>query len=86
MSAPAATALASLLPGYGASGSALSFALPWQSLSYQTYFAQDTWQTTNRLTLTLGVRWEIPGVYKERYNRAVSFNPRGSVARPSHGQ
>ena len=67
--------LASLLLGYGASGSALSFALPWQSLDYQGYFGQDTWQATNKLTVTVGVRWEIPGVYKERYNRAVSFNP-----------
>jgi hypothetical protein len=65
--------LASLLLGFGSSGNALSFALPWQSLNYQGYFAQDTWQVTNKLTLTLGVRWEIPGVYKERYNRAASF-------------
>jgi len=64
-----------MLLGYGSTGSALSFALPWQSLNYQGYFAQDTWQTTNKLTVTVGVRWEIPGVYKERYNRAVSFNP-----------
>jgi hypothetical protein len=67
--------LASLLLGYGSSGNVLSFALPWQSLNYQAYFAQDTWQATNRLSVTLGVRWEIPGVYKERYNRAASFNP-----------
>ena len=67
--------LASMLLGYGASGTELSFALPWQSLNYQGYFAQDTWQVTNKLTLTYGVRWEIPGVYKERYNRAASFNP-----------
>jgi len=67
--------LASLLLGYGSSGNALSFALPWQSLNYQGYFAQDTWQATKKLTITAGVRWEIPGVYKERYNRAVSFNP-----------
>jgi hypothetical protein len=67
--------LASLLLGYGASGNVLSFALPWQSLNYQAYFAQDTWQVTNKLTITLGVRWEIPGVYKERYNRAASFDP-----------
>ena len=40
-----------------------------------SFFAQDTWQTTNKLTITFGVRWEIPGVYKERYNRAASFNP-----------
>jgi hypothetical protein len=67
--------LASLLLGYGSSGNALSFALPWQSLNYQGYFAQDTWEATNKLTITAGVRWEIPGVYKERYNRAASFNP-----------
>jgi hypothetical protein len=67
--------LASMLLGYGASGTEFSFALPWQSLNYQGYFAQDTWQVTNKLTLTYGVRWEIPGVYKERYNRAASFDP-----------
>ena len=67
--------LASMLLGLGSSGNVLSFGLPWQSLNYQGYFAQDSWQTTNKLTLTLGVRWEIPGVYKERYNRAASFNP-----------
>ena len=67
--------LASMLLGYGSSGSVLAFALPWQSLNYQGYFAQDTWQLTNKLTLNMGVRWEIPGVYKERYNRAASFDP-----------
>jgi hypothetical protein len=67
--------LASMLLGYGASGNELSFGLPYQSLSYQGYFAQDTWQVTPKFTLTLGVRWEIPGVYKERFNRAVSFDP-----------
>jgi len=67
--------LASALLGLGNSGSVLSFALPWQSVNYQGYFAQDTWALTNKLTLTLGVRWEIPGVYKERYNRAASFGP-----------
>ena len=67
--------LASMLLGYGASGTQLAFALPWQSLNYQAYFAQDTWQATKKLTLTYGVRWEIPGVYKERFNRGASFDP-----------
>ncbi|HXJ43088.1 MAG TPA: TonB-dependent receptor, partial [Bryobacteraceae bacterium] len=67
--------LASMMLGYGNAGTALSFALPWQSLNYQGYFAQDTWQVTTKLTVTAGVRWEIPGVYKERYNRGVSFDP-----------
>ena len=28
-----------------------------------------------RLTVTAGIRWEIPGVWRERYNRLASFNP-----------
>jgi hypothetical protein len=44
------------------------------TLYYQGYYATDTFQATKNLTLTLGVRWEIPGVYRERYNRQVTFN------------
>jgi hypothetical protein len=44
-------------------------------LYYQGYFATDTWQATNKLTVTAGIRWEIPGVYRERYNRQAVFNP-----------
>lgn len=67
--------LASMLLGYGASGSETAFSVPWESLHYQGYYAQDTWQVTNKLTLTYGVRWEIPGVWTERYNRNSTFNP-----------
>ncbi|MBV8810799.1 MAG: hypothetical protein JO033_19195 [Acidobacteriaceae bacterium] len=44
------------------------------TLYYQGYFATDTFQVSNKLTLTLGLRWEIPGVYTERYDRQVTFN------------
>ncbi len=44
------------------------------TLYYQGYFVTDTWQATKKLTLTLGARWEIPGVYRERYNRQATFN------------
>jgi hypothetical protein len=44
------------------------------TLYYQGYFITDTFQATNKLTMTLGVRWEIPGVYRERFNRQVTFN------------
>ena len=67
--------LASMLLGYGTSGSVSAFARPYESLRYQGYYVQDTWQATQKLTLTLGVRWEIPGVWQERYNRMASFNP-----------
>lgn len=32
------------------------------------FFAVDTWQATNKLTLNLGVRWEQPGSYSEVNN------------------
>jgi len=35
---------------------------------YQGYYLNDIWQASSRLTLNLGVRWELPGSYKERHN------------------
>jgi len=67
--------LASMMLGYGSSGSETAFSVPWESMLYQGYYAQDTWQATSKLTVTAGIRWEIPGVWKERYNRVASFNP-----------
>ncbi len=67
--------LASMLLGYGSSGTETAFSVPWESLHYQGYDVQDTWQATGKLTVTAGVRWEIPGVWTERYNRTASFNP-----------
>src|SRR4029453_11626002 len=43
--------------------------------SYQGYFVDDSWQVNPKLTLNLGVRWEIPGVFSERDGRIVTFNP-----------
>uniref|UniRef100_Q026X8 Cna B domain protein n=1 Tax=Solibacter usitatus (strain Ellin6076) TaxID=234267 RepID=Q026X8_SOLUE len=66
---------ASMLLGFGSSGTETAFSRPWESLHYQGYYAQDVWQATPRLTVTAGIRWEIPGVWRERYNRLASFNP-----------
>jgi hypothetical protein len=44
-------------------------------INYQSFFLQDEWRATSRLTVSLGVRWErYPGVYEE-HDRATSFNP-----------
>jgi hypothetical protein len=67
--------MASMLLGFGSAYSVSAFSNPWQSIHYQGYYVQDTWQTTPRLTVTLGLRYEIPGVYTERYNRNASINP-----------
>ena len=67
--------MASMLLGFGSAYSVSAFSFPWQSIHYQGYYVTDTWQTTPRFTVTLGLRYEIPGVYTERYNRNASINP-----------
>ena len=47
----------------------------YQTQYYQGYFVQDTWQATNKLTLSLGLRYEIPGVFVSRQGWADTFNP-----------
>jgi outer membrane receptor protein involved in Fe transport len=44
-------------------------------MHYQGYYANDAFQVGSRLTVNLGVRWEIPGVYTERFNNLVTFDP-----------
>lgn len=70
--------VASFLLGYVASSGAqtVQIAPPtYETIYYQGYFGQDTWQVTNKLTATLGLRYEIPGVYVARHGWADTFNP-----------
>ncbi|MGD9904195.1 MAG: TonB-dependent receptor, partial [Vicinamibacterales bacterium] len=59
---------------------------------YQAYFAEDSWQVNDKLTVNLGVRWEIPGVYTDRDDNLATFNPDvinpllGGVVNPVTGQ
>jgi carboxypeptidase family protein len=48
--------------------------------NYQGYYLGDTWHVNPRLTLNLGVRWEIPGPWTERHDRITDFEP--NVANP----
>ncbi len=69
---------ASFLLGYVSSSSSqtVQIAPPTlQTIYYQGYYVQDTWQASNKLTLTLGLRYEIPGVYVARHGYADTFNP-----------
>ena len=67
--------IASFLLGYPASGIVETSPFTAGGQRYQGYFINDTFQVSTKLTLTLGVRWEIPGVYTERFDRLVSFDP-----------
>jgi hypothetical protein len=66
---------ASFLLGYAASGTVQTSPFTAGGMRYQGYYANDTFQATSKLTLTLGLRWEIPGVYTERFDRLVTFDP-----------
>jgi hypothetical protein len=74
---PGATgdSFASFLLGLPASGNVQTSLFTAAGLHYQGYYVNDSWQATNKLTLTLGLRWEIPGQYTERFDRQTTFNP-----------
>ena len=65
---------ASMLLGYPSSGSVSTSPFTAASQRYQAYFINDSWQVNGKLTVNLGLRWEIPGVFTERFDRQVTFN------------
>lgn len=67
--------LASLELGLPASGLLQTSLFTFATLHYEGFFVADTWQVNSKLTATLGLRYEIPGVYIERFNREATFNP-----------
>jgi len=42
---------------------------------YRAFYFGDTWHVTDKLTLNLGLRYEIQGPWSERYDRLSYFNP-----------
>jgi hypothetical protein len=42
---------------------------------YRAFYFSDTWRATPRLTLSLGLRYELQGPWSERYDRLSYFDP-----------
>ena len=68
-------ALASFVLGEVNAGSVQISDLIQTRASYWSFYAQDDWRATNRLTLNYGLRWEAELPRREVNNRMNSFDP-----------
>jgi Carboxypeptidase regulatory-like domain len=60
-----------------------TFSIPIRTSSYywyQGYYATDTWNATRKLTLTGGLRWELPGAFGEKHDRGNVLLPDQTAA------
>jgi Carboxypeptidase regulatory-like domain len=48
--------------------------------TYRAFYFGDTWHLTPKLTLNLGVRYELQGPWSERYDKMTYFNPKATNA------
>jgi hypothetical protein len=71
--------IASFLLGAGALGAGENAVLMALSAKYLAFYNQSDWRVNNRLTVNLGLRWDIQPSPTERYDRMSSFSYRGSV-------
>jgi carboxypeptidase family protein/TonB-dependent receptor-like protein len=67
--------IASLLLGNPASGRLAIAPQPAIESRYIALFLQDDWKFNSRLTLNLGLRWDLETGNTERFNRLLNFDP-----------
>ena len=66
---------ASFLLGLPASGSTKTSQVTANTQRYSALYVMDTFQFNRKLTLTAGLRWDLPGSFTERYDRIGLFLP-----------
>jgi hypothetical protein len=47
---------------------------------YRAFYGQDTWRISQKLTINLGLRYELQGPWSERFNDLSYFNPAATNA------
>lgn len=76
----AGSGLASYLLGAGSVAAGENAVLMALSAKYFALYNQSDWRVNNRLTVNLGLRWDVQPSPTERYNRASSFSYDGQTA------
>ncbi len=71
----AGNAIASLLLGVGSGSMLIDSKDDATQSHYFGAFVQDDWKATRKLTLNLGLRWDLDVPRTERYNRMETFDP-----------
>ena len=74
-SSPTGNGYASFLLGTPASGSIGTASRTGVVDGYRALYINDTYQMSRRLTMTLGLRWEFPGMYSEKNDRLTELLP-----------
>jgi hypothetical protein len=69
--------VASFLLGYGTNtnSNVVTPSFMASEILYRAFYAGDTIQATRKLTVNLGVRWDLQGNWKERFNRIIDLAP-----------
>jgi len=88
--ATAGNGFASFLLGYGDGGSVVTPSFMAPQMWYNAWYFGDTFQATPKLTLNLGVRYELQGNWTERFDRQLDFQPNAAsplagMANPNNG-